>query len=89
MLANLDDSVGAVLVKLRHEKVEEQTLFFFLSDNGGPTRELTSSNKPLRDGKGSMYVGGLRVPFMLQWPSRLAKRRNFREYLGFTHYGGS
>ena len=79
MLANLDDSVGGVLAKLRHEKIEEQTLVFFLSDNGGPTRELTSSNKPLRDGKGSMYEGGLRVPFMLQWPSRLAKGTVYRQ----------
>ena len=79
MLANLDDSVGAVLAKLRHEKIEEQTLVFFLSDNGGPTRELTSRNKPLRDGKGSMYEEGLRVPFMLQWPSRLAKGTVYRQ----------
>ena len=64
---------------MRHEKIEEQTLVFFLSDNGGPTRELTSSNKPLRDGKGSMYEGGLRVPFMLQWPSRLAKGTVYRQ----------
>ena len=79
MLANLDDSVGAVLAKLRREKLEENTLVFFLSDNGGPTRELTSSNKPLRDGKGSMYEGGLRVPFMLQWPGRLAKGAIYRQ----------
>ena len=45
MLANLDDGVGQVLAKLRKEKLEENTLVIFLSDNGGPTRELTSSNK--------------------------------------------
>ena len=79
MLANLDDSVGSVLAKLRQERIEESTLVFFLSDNGGPTRELTSSNKPLRDGKGSMYEGGLRVPYMMQWPSRLAKGIVYRQ----------
>ena len=55
MLANLDDSVGAVLAKLRKEKLEENTLIFFLSDNGGPTKELTSSNLPLKGGKGTFY----------------------------------
>ncbi|MDP6444864.1 MAG: sulfatase-like hydrolase/transferase, partial [Pirellulaceae bacterium] len=64
MLANLDESVGSILGKLRDEKLERDTLVFFLSDNGGPTRELTSSNLPLRDGKGSVFEGGLRVPFM-------------------------
>ncbi len=79
MLSNMDDSVGAVLAKLRGEHIEKNTLLFFLSDNGGPTRELTSSNKPLRDGKGSDYEGGLRVPFMAQWPGHLAKGRVYEQ----------
>jgi arylsulfatase B len=62
MLSNLDDSVGTVLDKLRATGLMENTLVFFISDNGGPTRELTSSNLPLRGGKGSLYEGGIRVP---------------------------
>lgn len=71
MLANMDDSVGDILKQLRKSGLEEDTIVFFLSDNGGPTKELTSSNLPLRMGKGSMYEGGLRVPFMVQWKGTL------------------
>ena len=71
MLANMDDSVGAVLEQLRKSGLEENTLVFFLSDNGGPTKELTSSNLPLRGSKGQMYEGAIRVPFMLQWKGKV------------------
>ncbi|MBL6766117.1 MAG: sulfatase [Verrucomicrobiae bacterium] len=77
MLANLDDSVGTVLNQLRKHGIEENTLIFFLSDNGGPTRELTSSNLPLRDGKGSVYEGGLRVPFIARWKGRLPAGKTY------------
>ncbi len=79
MLSNMDDSVGEVLDKLRKEKLEENTLVFFISDNGGPTAELTSSNLPLRGGKGTVYEGGIRVPFLAQWKGTLPKGKVYRQ----------
>ncbi len=66
MMESLDSAVGRVLAALEENKLEENTIVIFTSDNGG--RVPTTANKSLRVGKGSAYEGGLRVPLIVRWP---------------------
>jgi arylsulfatase A-like enzyme len=75
MLSAMDDGVGKTIAALREEQLEENTLVFFFSDNGGPLTEDTwngSSNGPLRGNKGDTWEGGIRVPFIIHWKGKLA-----------------
>jgi arylsulfatase A-like enzyme len=75
MLSAMDDGIGRTVAALREAGLEENTLIFFFSDNGGPTMEGTalnaSSNAPLRGSKRQTWEGGIRVPFVIRWKGRL------------------
>ena len=67
----MDEGIGRVLNVLESEKIKENTLVVFFSDNGAAGRE-GGDNTPFYSGKGSVYEGGIHTPALVRWPGRMA-----------------
>lgn len=68
MVEHVDDAVGTIINKLKEEGLYENTIIIFTSDNGGliGKKNKITNNAPLRDGKGTIYEGGVRVPVVIK-----------------------
>ena len=74
-LVAMDRSIGTLRKGLREMGVAQNTLVWFMSDNGGLPRLDPPTTGGLRSFKGSMYEGGLRVPAIIEWPKGISKVR--------------
>jgi arylsulfatase A-like enzyme len=81
VVEEIDDSVGQVLAALRRLGLERDTLVMFASDNGPwlSYGDHAGSAGPLREGKGTAFEGGVRVPFLARWPGRIPAGSVVRE----------
>ncbi|MCW0219829.1 MAG: sulfatase-like hydrolase/transferase, partial [Prosthecobacter sp.] len=74
----MDEAIGAVMDAVEKAGQTENTIFLFMSDNGGSGN---GGNAPLKGNKSTMWEGGLRVPFIARWPGKLPAGKVTDEFL--------
>lgn len=79
MQYNMDKAIGTVLDKLDELNLSENTLIFFISDNGGKIQGNYSYNMPYNGEKGTLYEGGIRLPFCIKWPGKIAQSSEYNK----------
>jgi len=71
MISALDDAIGEIHAAIKTLGIEENTMIFLLSDNGGATYTGATDNGPLKGGKLTQFEGGINVPFMMKWKGQV------------------
>jgi len=79
MIANLDDAIGELTAYLKELDIDDETIIFFISDNGGADYTHTTDNYPLKGGKITDFEGGLNVPLIMKWGKRLPPGLHYKD----------
>ncbi len=83
MVTRMDEGIGRVLAALERNGIAENTLIWFMSDNGGSLPD-GADNTPLRSGKQHTYEGGIRVPAVVRWPAGIRGVRTVGQAVAYT-----
>jgi len=78
-VAAMDEAIGKVVAALEEKGMLANTLIIFSSDNGGYVPTKGTSNGPLRNGKGTIYEGGIRVCALASWPGKIPSGKTIKE----------
>jgi len=84
MISALDDAIGEVHQTIKDVGIEDNTLIFLLSDNGGASYTGATDNGPLKGGKLTQFEGGINVPFMMKWPAKVPAGTRYQHPVSST-----
>jgi arylsulfatase A-like enzyme len=78
MISALDDAIGEIHQKIKDLGLEENTIIYVISDNGGASYTSATDNFPLKGGKLTQFEGGINVPFMMKWKGKIPEGTRYK-----------